>query len=213
MFSPSNFMIFVGEQNKKNAKPRVIKNYRTVKEYYPWRVLAIPAVFPVIGFFLFAKAAADISKEIRFTGGFYMLLALIFVGIGVLFASAHKSDFASCKRVREARETAENRGTRYHGTILGYKVNVAGVLPPAKGNVAPTINLTYVLEVEFLEDTKYKTIETKEMRYHPNAVLKGTRCDVCFYEREYFVCNFELRTGLKDSETELPQKGMMGGEK
>lgn len=213
MLSPSNFMALVGAQNKKDARPRVIKNYRTVKEYYPWRVLAVPAVFPVIGLFLFAKAAADISKEIRFTGGFYLFLALIFVGIGVLFASAHKSDFSSCKRLRETRETAENRGKRYHGTILGYRTNVAGVVPPAKGGGAPAINLTYVLEVEYLEDNRYKTMETKEMKYHPNAVLKGTRCDVCVYEGEYFACNFDLRTGVKDGTAEIPQKGMMGGEK
>ncbi len=211
MLSPSNFMVLVAEQNKKNEKPRVIKEYRTIKEYYPWRLLAIPAVFPAIGFFLFAKAAADFSKEIRFAGGFYLFLALIFGGIGILFAYPSKSDFSSCKRLRETIETAKNRGVRYHGTILGYKMNVAGVIPPARGGGAPAINLTYVLEVEFLEDNRYKTIETKEMKYHPNAVLKGTRCDVCFYDGEYYVDAFELRTGLKDETTEIPQKGMVGG--
>jgi hypothetical protein len=115
--------------------------------------------------------------------------------------------------MREAKEAAENRGRRYHGTILGYKINVAGVVPPAKGGGAPSINLTYTLEVEFLEDTKYRTIETKEMKYHPNAVLKGNRCDVCVYEGEYFACKFDLRTGGKDGTAEIPQKGMMGGEK
>lgn len=210
MLPPNQFFMLVEEQNKKNAKPRVIKNYRPVKEYYPWKVLAVPAVFPVIGFFLFAKAAADITKEIRFTGGFYLFLALIFVGIGVMFAYAHVSEFSFCKRERETRETAENRGRRYHGTILGYKVNVAGVVPPAKGGAAPTVYLTYVLEVEYLEDNRYKTMETTEMKYHPNAVLKGNRCDVCVYEGEYFVCNFDLRTGLKDSTAEIPQKGMPG---
>ena len=210
MLPPSQFFTLVEEQNKKNARPRVIKEYRPVKEYYPWRVLAIPAVFPVIGLFLFAKAVAEFSKEVRFTGGFYLTLALIFVGIGVLFAYAHLSDFSSCKRVREARETAENRGKRYHGTVLGYKMNVAGVVPPAKGGGAPEIYLTYVLEVEFLEDTKYRTIETREMKYHPNAVLKGSRCDVCVYEGEYFACNFDLRTGAKDETAELPQRGIVG---
>lgn len=210
MLPPSQFFKLVEEQNKKNARSRVIKEYRPVKEYYPWRLLAIPAVFPLIGLFVFAKALADISKEIRFTGGFYIFLALIFVGIGVLFAYPSKSDFSSCKRLREARKTAENRGKRYHGTILGYKVNVAGVIPPAKGVGAPAINLTYVLEVEYLEDTKYKTIETAELKYHPNAVLKGNRCDVCFYEGEYFVCNYELRTEAKDGTAEIPQKGMYG---
>jgi len=213
MLSPSNFMALVGEQNKKNERPRIIKEYWTVKEYYPWHVLAVPAVFPVIGFFLLAKAVAEFSKEVRFTGGFYLTLALIFVGIGVLFAYAHKSEFSSCKRVRDSRETTENRGKRYHGTILGYRANVAGVIPPAKGVGAPAINLTYVLEVEYLEDTKYKTIEAAEMKYHPNAVLKGNRCDVCVYEGELYVCNFELRTGLKDGTAEIPQKGMGGGAK
>lgn len=210
MLPPSQFFKLVEEQNKKNARPRVIKEYRTVKEYYPWRVLAIPAVFPAIGFILFAKAAAEFSKEVRFTGGFYLFLALIFVGIGVLFAYPSKSDFSSCKRMREARKTAENRGKRYHGTILGYKMNVAGVVPPAKGGGAPAIHLTYVLEVEFFEDTKCRTIETKEMKYHPNAVLKGTHCDVCVYEGEYFVCKFDLRTGAKDETAELPQRGIVG---
>ncbi len=212
MLPPSQFFTLVEEQNKKNARPRMIKEYRPVKEYYPWRMLAIPAVFPTIGFCLIAKAVVDFSKEVRFTGGFYLFLALIFVGIGVLFAYPSKSDFSSCKRMRETRKTAENRGKRYHGTVLGYKTNVAGVVPPAKGGAAPEINLTYVLEVEFLEDNRYKTIETKEMKYHPNAVLRGKRCDVCVYEGEYFVCKFDLRTGLKDGAAEIPQKGMAGGE-
>lgn len=210
MVSSGNFFELVAEQNKKNERPRVIKEYRTVKEYYPWRLLAIPAVFPIIGFILFGKAVADISKGIRFTGGFYLVLVLVFVGIGVLFAYPSKSDFSSCKRLREVRKTAENRGKRYHGTILGYKTNVAGVIPPTKGAGSPVINLTYVLEVEYLEDTRYKTMETVELRYHPNAVLKGTGCDVCVYEGEYFVCNFDLRTGVKDGVAEIPQKGMVG---
>lgn len=210
MLPPSQFFMLVEEQNKKNERPRMIKEYRAVKEYYPWKLLAIPAIFPAVGFILFTKAAGDISKGIRFTGGFYLFLALIFVGIGVMFAYPSKSDFSSCKRLREIRKTAENRGRRYHGTVLGYKVNVAGVVPPAKGGGAPVINLTYVLEVEYLEDTKYKTMETAELKYHPNAVLRGTRCDVCVYEGEYFVCNFDLRTGLKDGTAGIPQKGMCG---
>lgn len=210
MLPPSQFFKLVEEQNKKNARPRVIKEYRTVKEYYPWRVLTVPAVFPAIGFILFAKAAAEFSKEVRFTGGFYLFLALIFVGIGILFAYPSKSDFSSCKRMREARKTAENRGKRYHGTILGYKMNVAGVVPPAKGGGAPAIQLTYVLEVEFLEDSRYRTIETQEMKYHPNAVLKGSRCDVCVYDGEYFVSKFDLRTGAEDETAELPQRGIVG---
>lgn len=210
MLTLNKLFILVEEQNKKNAKPRVIKNYRPVKEYYPWRVVAIPAVFPVIGFLLFAKAAADITKKIRFAGGFYLLLGLIFVGIGVMFASAHVSEFSSCRRVREKRESAEKRGMCYQGTILGYKVNVGTVFPQLLGSEVPAISMTYVLEVEFWEDTKYKTIETNQMRYHPNAVLKGTRCDVCFYEGEYFVCNFDLRTGSKDGVAEIPQTCMPG---
>ena len=51
-----NFMKRVGEQNKKNASPRVIREYRTVKEYYPWKSVAIPAIFPLIGFFVFVKS-------------------------------------------------------------------------------------------------------------------------------------------------------------
>ena len=208
-----DFFALVAEQNKRNEKARVIKAYRTIKEYYPWNVLAIPLIFPIIGFFVFMKAASDISKQIRFAGGFYLFLALLFVGIGVLFSYAHISDFASCKRCREERETAENRGKRYHGTILGYKVNVAGVIPGATAAETPKIRLNYILEVEYLEDTKYKTIETVPMRYHPNAVLMGSRCDVCIYEGERYVCNFELRTGLKDGTAEIPQKGMGEGVK
>ena len=81
----------------------------------------------------------------------------------------------------------------------------------AGGNAA-IVGLNYVLEVEFLEDGRYKTIETKEMKYHPNAVLKGTRCNVFYYDGEYYVGNYELRTGMKDKVTEIPQKGMVGGE-
>lgn len=211
MLPPSQFFKLVEEQNKKNSRPRIIKEYRTIKEYYPWRTVAIPAVFPVIGFFLFVKSAADFSRAFKLGGVFYLILALIFAGIGIMFAYPSKSDFSSCKRLREARKTAENRGNRYHGTILGYKMNVAGVVPPAKGGGAPTICLTYVLEVEYLEDNRYKTIETAEMKYHPNAVLKGTKCDVCVYEGAYFVCNYELRTGGKDGVTEIPRIGVVGG--
>ncbi len=199
------FMELIAEQNKKNAGPRVIKEYRTIKEYYPWQTVAIPAVFPVIGFFLLVKSVADFSEGIIFTGGVYLILALIFAGIGIMFAYPSKSDFDSCKRLRETVKTAENRGKRYQGEILGYKMCVAG------GNAA-IVGLNYVLEVEFLEDGKYKTIETKEMKYHPNAVLKGTRCNVFYYDGEYYVGNYELRTGMKDNATEIPQKGMVGGE-
>ena len=199
------FMELIAEQNKKNASPRVIKEYRTVKEYYPWRTVAVPAVFPVIGFFLFVKSMADFSKGIIFTGGVYLVLALIFVGIGIMFAYPSKSDFNSCKRLRENVKTAENRGKRYQGEILGYKMCIAG------GNAA-IVGLNYVLEVEFLEDGRYKTIETKEMKYHPNAVLKGTRCNVFYYDGDYYVGNYDLRTGMKDITAEIPQKGMVGGE-
>lgn len=205
MIPPNNFMALVAEQNKKNESPRLIKEYRTVKEYYPWRTVAIPAVFPGIGLVIFAKSAAEFSKGFKFGGVFYLILALIFAGIGLLFAYPSKSDFASCKRLRETVKTAENRGKRYQGEILGYKMCVAG-------GTATTVGLNYVLEVEFLEDTKYKTIQTKEMKYHPNAVLKGTRCNVFYYDGEYYVGNFELRTGMKDATTEIPQKGMVGGE-
>ena len=41
-----DFFALVAEQNKKNEKARVIKAYRTIKEYYPWNVLAIPSIFP-----------------------------------------------------------------------------------------------------------------------------------------------------------------------
>ncbi len=208
----AKFTKLVGEANEKNAKPRVIREYRTVKEYYPWRTVAIPAVFPLIGFFLLIKSAADFSKAFKFGGVFYLILALIFVGIGILFAYPSKSDFTSCKRLRETFKTAENRGKRYQATILGYKTNVAGVIPAAKGAGAPKIALNYVLEVEFLEDTKYKTIESKELKYHPNAVLKSTRCNVFFYDGEYFVGNYDLRTGKSDETAEIPQKGMVGGE-
>lgn len=199
------FMELIAEQNKKNESPRVIKEYRTVKEYYPWQAVAIPALFPVIGFFLLVKSVADFSKGSMFTGGVYLILALIFAGFGIMFAYPSKSDFDSCKRLRETVKTAENRGKRYQGEILGYKMCIAG------GNGA-IVGLNYVLEVEFLEDGRYKTIETKEMKYHPNAVLKGTRCNVFYYDGEYYVGNYELRTGMKDKVTEIPQKGMVGGE-
>ena len=211
--SNANFMRLVTEKNQKNMKPRVIKEYRTVKEYYPWKTVAIPAFFPAIGFLLFVKSAADFSSRFKLGGVFYLILALIFVGIGILFAYPSKSDFSSCKMLRETIKTAENRGERYQGTILGYKTKVAGVVPAAKGAGAPEIILNYVLEVEFLEDNRYKTIESKELKYHPNAVLKGTGCSVFFYEGEYYVGNFELRKGMNDGTTEIPQKGMVGGEK
>lgn len=210
MLPPSQFMALVAEQNKKNARPRIIKEYRTIKEYYPWKQLAIPAVFPAIGFLIFMKAAADFSKGFRFGGVFYLILTLIFVGMGVLFSYPSKSDFSSCKSLRETIATAKNKGRFYQGEILGYKMSIAGVIPGGRGDAAPKVILNYILEVEFLEDTRYKTIETKEMRLHPNAVLKGTRCKVYFYEGEYYVGDFELRTGMGDKAAQIPQKGMAG---
>ncbi len=206
-----NFMALITEQNKKNERPRIIKAYRTVKEYYPWRVLAIPAVFPVVGFFLFTKSAAEFSKDFRFGGVFYLIFALIFVGIGILFAYPSKSDFLSCKRLRENIEIAQNRGACYQGTILGYKMSIGSVIPSGRGGV-PEVTLNYVLEVEFLEDTKYKTIETLAMKYHPNAVLKGNRCKVYSYDGAYYIGDFELRESMSDKSAEIPQKGMAGGE-
>ena len=205
-----DFMALIGERNKKDARPRIIKEYRTIKEYYPWRTVAIPSVFPLIGFFLFIKSAADFSSSFKLGGVFYLILALIFAGIGIMFAYPAKSDFTTCKRLKDTIKAAENRGKRYKGEILGYKTCVANVIPAGRSG-APEVVLNYVLEVEFLEDSRYKTIETKEMKYHPNAVLKGTHCNVFFYEGEYYVGNYDLRTGMKDETTEIPQKGMAGG--
>ncbi len=212
MIPPNNFMALVAEQNKKNERPRIVKEYRTVKEYYPWRTVAIPAVFPAIGFLIFTKAAADFSKGFKFGGIFYLVFALIFVAIGVLFAYPSMSDFTSCKRLRETVKTAQNKGARYQGEILGYQMKIGRVIPTGKDGSIPKVTLYYVLKVEFLEDGRYKTFETKEMKYHPNAVLKGKRCKVYSYEGEYYVGDFELRTGLTDKTAEIPQKGMIGGE-
>lgn len=210
MLPSSQFFTLVEEQNQKNAKPRIIKEYRTIKEYYPWRTVAIPAVFPVIGFFVFVKSAADFSRAFRLGGVFYLILALIFVGIGIMFAYPSKSDFDSCKRLRETVKTARNRGNAYQGEIIGYKMMIARLM--SDGKHSPEVTLNYVLEVEFLEDTKYKTIEIPAFRYHPNAILKGNRCKVYVYEGKYYLGNFELRTGKSDGTTEIPQKGMAGGE-
>lgn len=212
MVPPNNFMELVVEQNKKDERSRVIKEYKTIKEYYPWRTVAIPAVFPAIGFLIFTKAAADFSKGFKFGGIFYLILALIFVGIGILFAYPSMSDFTSCKRLRETVKIAQKKGARYQGEILGCKMKIGRVIPTGKDGSIPKVTLYYVLEVEFLEDSRYKTIETKEMKYHPNAVLKGKHCKVYFYEGEYYVGDFELRTGLTDGQAEIPQKGMVGEE-
>ena len=82
MLPPSQFFKLVEEQNKKNSRPRIIKEYRTIKEYYPWRTVAIPAVFPVIGFFLFVKSAAEFSRAFKLGGVFYLIL------LGVLMQTA-----------------------------------------------------------------------------------------------------------------------------
>lgn len=207
----NNFMALVTEQERKDARPRIKKEYRTIKEYYPWRTVAIPAVFPGIGFLIFMKSAADFSKGFKFGGIFYLILTLIFVAMGILFAYPSMSGFTSCKQLRNTVKAAQNKGVRYQGEILGYKLKIGRVIPTGQDGSIPKVTLNYVLEVEFLEDSRYKTIETPEMKYHPNAVLKGTHCKVYSYEREYYVGDFELRTGMTDKRTEIPQKGMAGG--
>ncbi len=209
MQSQNNFKMFVAGQNKKNERPRVIREYRTLKEYYPWRVLLIPSTFWVISFLLFIKAVADFSRQFSFGGVFYLILALVFAGIGIVFGYPSKSDFDSCKRLQETIKTAQNKGRYYKGEIRGYKMMIENVIPGQWG-AAPAVGLSYVLEVEFLEDTKYKTIETSAMKYNPNAVLKGTQCKVYFYDGKYYVGDYELRTGLSDETAGIPENGMVG---
>ncbi len=205
-----NFFTLIAERERKDKRPRIMKAYKMEKEYYPWRVAVFPAVFPVIGFFIFMKSAADFSKDFKFGGIFYLILALIFVGMGAIFYFGYPcgNEIGSWKRFREKVKTARNRGARYQGEITGYKVTIARWVGDGKN--APEAVLNYVLEVEFLEDTKYKTVEIPAFRYHPNAVLKGNRCKVYAYEGNYYVGDFELRTGMQDKTTEIPMKGLTG---
>lgn len=204
-----NFFAAISTQEKKDAKPRIIKEYRTVKEYYPWMALALPAIFPAIGLGLLAKSLADFVGQNKFGGIFFMVFALLFLVIGVIFMYPSKSDFSSCKRLRETIATAQNKGALYQGEILGYRVNVGRVMPTKQGGIQVT--LLYVLEVGFFKDGSQIIIETPDMRYHPNAVLAGERCEVYFYDGKYYVGNFELRTKSTDKAAEIPQKDMAGG--
>lgn len=204
-----NFFSAISTQEKKDAKPRIIKEYRTVKEYYPWTALALPAIFPIIGLGLFAKSLADFVGQNKFGGVFFMMFALLFLVIGVIFMYPSKSDFSSCKRLRETIASAQNRGVFYQGEILGYRMNVGRVMPTKQGDMQVT--LMYILEVGFFKDSSQITIETPEMRYHPNAVLTGNRCKVYFYDGKYYVGDFELRTKSTNKAAEIPQKGMAGG--
>ncbi len=208
-----NFLLDVQKEDNKNARPRMIKEYRTVKEYYPWGVLTIPAIFPIIGFIPLYKSVTAFLKPFWLGGFFFLFLWLAFWGIGLIFASSFKSNFNSCKRLREEIKTAQYKGAYYKGEIRGYKCNPNVLFGYRKGGFVQEISLTYVLEVEFLDGTRYKTMETPEMKYHPNAVLKGTGCRVYSYEGKYYVGDFELRTKKSDPVTEIPQKGMVGGDK
>lgn len=210
MQAQNNFMTLIAEQERIDARPSIKKEYKTEKEYYPWRVAVFPAVFPVIGFFVFMKSAADFSKDFKFGGIFYLILALIFVGIGVAFYFGYpcENEVGSWKRFCETVKTARKRGACYQGTIIGYKITIARWI--GDGKHAPKAVLNYVLEVELLEDTKYKTIEIWAFRYHPNAVLKGNRCKVYAYEGKYYLGEFDLRTKGTDEVTEIPMKGLTG---
>lgn len=203
-----NFMALVAQQNRKNAKPRILKEYRTVKEYYPWRLLALPALFPGIGLIFLGKALERFLHRYVSGGVFFFVFALIFFAIGVMFMYPSKSDFESCKRYRETFERAEKKGRYFKGEIQGYKVKIGGVIPTGRSGSVPKVMLNYVLEVEFFEDGRNKIIETPEMKCHPNGVLKGTECRVYFYEGKYYVGKFELREKRTDGVTEIPERGM-----
>lgn len=206
----NNFMALIAERERKDKRPRIKKEYKTIKECFPWRVAAFPMVFPGIGFLIFMKSAADFSKGFKFGGIFYLILTLIFVGMGLLFFFGYpcKNEVDSWKRLCETVKTARNRGACYQGEIIGYKMTIARWI--GDGKHAPEAVLNYVLEVEFLEDTKYKIIELPAFRYHPNAVLKGNRCKVYAYEGKYYLGDFDLRTKVTDGITEIPQKGTTG---
>ncbi len=206
----NNFMALIEEREQKDKSPRITKEYKMEKEYYPWRVAVFPAVFPVIGFLILIKSAADFLKGFKFGGVFYLLLALIFVGIGAFFYFGYPCEnvVGSWKRYRMDVKNAKKSETSYLGEITGYKVTIARWMGDGKHDPEPVLN--YVLEVEFLEDTKYKTIEIQAFRYHPNAVLKGNRCKVYAYEGKYYLGDFELRIGKDDKMTEIPMKGLTG---
>lgn len=208
-----NFLLDVQKEDNKNARPRIIKEYRRIKEYYPWRTLTIPTIFPIIGLIPFYKSVTSFMKPFWFGGIFFLLLTFAFWGIGIMFASSSKSGFDSCKRLREEIKEAQYKGAYYKGEILGYRYNVNELYMHRKGCTVREITLTYVLEVEFLEGTRYKKIETPELKYHPNAVLQGNRCRVYSYEGKYYVGNFELRGKKSDPVAEIPLKGMVGEEK
>lgn len=206
----SNFMAIVTVQERMDARPRIKKQYKMVKESFPWRVAAFPLVFPGIGLLVFMKSAADFSKGFKFGGVFYLILTLIFVGMGALFFFGYpcENEVGSWKRFCKAVKTAKNRGACYQGEIVGFKITIAGWVGDGKSAPKPVLN--YVLEVEFLEDTRYKTIEISAFRYHPDAVLKGNRCNVYAYEGEYFLGDFELRENGNDETAKIPMRGLTG---
>ena len=208
MLSDKNFMELFMAQEKKDRRPRVRKEYKLAGEYYPWHVVVFPAVFPTIGLFVFMKSAADFSKNFKFGGIFYLILGLIFVGAGAFFYFGYPcaNETGTWKRFCELVKTAQNRGKPYKGEITGYKILPVKYMGGRSS--MPEVTLNYVLEVKFLEDTAYKTIEIPGFRYHPNSVLKGKQCKVYVYEGKYYLGKFELRTGRKDETAEIPQKGM-----
>ena len=205
-----NFFALITAREQKDRKPRTMKAYKTTKECFPWRVAAIPAVFPGIGLLIFMKSAADFSRGFKFGGIFYLILTLIFVGMGLMFFFGYpcKNDVDSWKQSCAAVKKARDKGKRYQGEIIGYKITIARWIGDGKNAPEPVLN--YVLEVEFREETKYKTIEVSAFRYHPTAVLNGNRCKVYAYEEKYYLGDFELRTGRDDKTTEIPMKGLTG---
>lgn len=205
-----NFFALITAREQKDRRPRVIKTYKTTKEGFPWRVAAFPLVFPGIGFLIFMKSEADFSKGFKFGGIFYLILSLIFVGMGAMFFFGYPcgSDVSAWKRLCESVKLAKDKGARYQGEIVGYKITIARWVGDGKSAPEPVLN--YVLEVELLEDTRYKTIEVPAFKYHPDAVLKGNRCKVYAYEGEYYLGDFELRENGNDDTTKIPMKGLTG---
>jgi hypothetical protein len=203
------FLEALMQQEKKDTKPRIIKEYRTVKEQYPWNVLVFPSVFPIIGFCVLAKSLSDFAAKNAFGGYSFLIIALIFFGMGIMFLYPTNSEFGFCKQLREEIKKAQNKGAIYKGEIKGYTFNVRKVIPTETGM---QVKLMYSLEVEFLKDDRYITMMTPEMWYHPNAVLAGNRCKVFFYEEKYYFGDFELREKSTDGTEEIPMKGMAGGD-
>lgn len=196
-------------RDKKNARPRLVKEYRTEEERVSWEMFLGAIVFLILGVSILVNTITGFGKAAWVWNVLPLLIAIIFIGLGFISAKALKENIEDCARFRNERKKAQECGTLYFGEIKGYKVTIEEM--QGKGRSGVTYYVSYILEVHLDTGRTKRVIQTPKMKYHPNSVLKSNRCAVYWYDKKYYFNDFEVRTKRTDETIEIPQKGVEVG--